>query len=92
MSCYQCACRICARNCELDIHYLTLRELPDGVDSCFFCDECRHYTGDINMRSHWRPECPEQIVARKYIEARARAERAKLHVIKEVTRDAGQDQ
>lgn len=92
MSCYQCACLFCVRNCELEVQYFTRGELPDGVEVCFFCDECRHYTGNINMRSCWRQECLGQIVARKYIEALARAARAKLHLVKEVKKDAGQDQ
>lgn len=82
MSCRGCACLFCVRSCELDVRYLTIGELPDGVEVCWTCDECQYYTGDRSLGYQWRPECPEQIIARKRIEAVADANRRKLKLIK----------
>ena len=81
MSCYGCVCRYCARSVELELLYFSPGEIQ-GEEACFSCDECRRYTGDLSMSSQWRPDCPEQIEARKHIEARAAAMRKKLKIVR----------
>lgn len=82
MSCYGCVCRFCARSVELEPGYFTPGELPEGVEACFACDECYYYGGDRSKGYQWRPECSGMIEARKYLEAKARAQRAKLRIVK----------
>ena len=81
MGCYKCACLFCLKNCELPPEYFVRADLPEGSDACFFCDECKNYTGDLHMRSMWRPDCPEQNVSRVHIERLCSAERKKLKLI-----------
>lgn len=81
MSCCGCACLFCARSCELAPQYFTRGELPDGAEVCFTCDECRVYTGDPGMSIRRRAECPDQIVARKRIEAEAAERRSRFRLI-----------
>lgn len=77
--CYGCVCDTCANSVELLSWYTTIGE---ASEPCFSCDECRHYDGDIRKRSQWRDACPRHIEAKKAIEARAQAARAKFKVIK----------
>lgn len=43
---------------------------------CYCCDECKHYDGDYNKKSQWRPECSKKRLPAKYIaEKREAAER-----------------
>ena len=81
MSCYKCACLFCARNVELELQYFTPGEIS-GVEVCFDCDECRHYSGDRSQTSKWKPDCLEFIEARKHAELAAAAMRRKLKIIK----------
>ena len=45
-TCGTCKCDRCARNAELSLEYTTLGEIQDVALVCFFCDECRHWSGN----------------------------------------------
>lgn len=76
-----CKCDRCARNAELSLEYTTLGEIQDVTLVCFFCDECRHCSGDPRQRSQWRRSCTGFQEAIKSIERRAQAARSKLRLI-----------
>lgn len=68
MSCHGCACDHCLYNAEIEAWYFTPGEVQDVADICYCCDECKHYDGDHNKRSQWRPECEKRKLPCKYIE------------------------
>lgn len=89
MSCYGCACNHCVYNAELESWYITIGEIQDVEDICYCCDECKHYDGDCNRKSQWRPECSKRRFPAKYIaeqreatEREAQRRRASFRCIK----------
>lgn len=82
MGCFGCKCNFCARNCEIYSGYFTPGEIADISEVCYTCDECRSYDGDTRKRDMWRGECGEYREAAKHIEARARAMRRQIRVIR----------
>lgn len=88
MSCYSCACNLCARNCELPSKYFTPGEIGSEA-ICFSCDDCYWYGHDQTKRSQYRKECEGHIepakvaeLHAKLVEARARRMRAQIKLIK----------
>lgn len=75
MSCYGCACDHCVYSAELVVWEFTPGEVDDSEEVCFTCDECKHWGGDITKRSQWRKDCPKHKYPKKYIEAKAKADR-----------------
>ena len=73
MSCYGCKCNHCLFNAELEPWYFTPGEIQDVEEVCYACDECRHYDGDHQKRSQWRPECGKHRFPAKYIEEQRKA-------------------
>ncbi len=80
-TCGTCKCDRCARNAELSLEYTTLGEIQDVALVCFFCDECRHWSGNPRQRSQWRRSCTGFQEAIKSIERRTQAARSKLRLI-----------
>lgn len=86
MSCYGCKCNFCANSVELGPPYWT----PGECDfSCFTCDECKWYDGDMKKRSQWRGECPhfkepaKRIqIHREAAEREAQRRRRLIHFVK----------
>lgn len=74
MSCPDCKCNICANSVEIGPTYFTP---GDGDFPCFTCDECRHYDGDYNKKSMWRPDCAKYKEPEKRRNAKAKEAAAK---------------
>lgn len=60
--CAGCICNHCANSVET-IDNCT----GEAKESCFICDECKWYDGDIHRESKWKQQCRNFIVTEEHV-------------------------
>lgn len=78
--CSKCLCNTCVHNCECDYRKITEEERADD-DTCWNCDECYFYGGDLELsQDKVKFECEKYKMMNYYVELSAKKQRKKLRI------------